>query len=373
MDLFLDFSFITGIIISFLILFILFKEKKKEPSKKILISIFILFFFVFLFFYSYIHAIKLLFIATFIFQDAVVVLIGPLLFLYVKCIFSNSKTLLKKNRIHFLFPLIYIVIISIPSLILILTKHPLFKYIASLETFISLAITYSLIYCLIALQLLLTLQKSIKHHYSNIDDKDLKWVKLLLIGSIIIISIDLMTTLYELFFGVIQWNIGYLTVVPMVFFISYLGYYGISQSKILLPEFLVNTITTNNKPEQKELKKIFDHQEMTSLKLELINIIENKKPYLIEDLTLNQLATLIPTTDKKLSTLLNQFMKISFYDYINSHRVAEVKKMIHDPISNKYTLLAIAYECGFKSKTSFNRIFKKTTGYSPSAYKKQVI
>ncbi|KAG1657623.1 hypothetical protein GQR58_023297 [Nymphon striatum] len=106
--------------------------------------------------------------------------------------------------------------------------------------------------------------------------------------------------------------------------------------------------------------------ELNSLKTSLINFLENDKPYLEEELNLSTLANQLDTTDKKLSTLLNQYMNTTFYDLINSYRVASVKEKM---ASDKYDGLTLfAYESGFKSKTSFNRIFKKETGKSPSEF-----
>ena len=97
-----------------------------------------------------------------------------------------------------------------------------------------------------------------------------------------------------------------------------------------------------------------------------------KKPFLDENVSLKSLAELLAVSDKKLSAILNQHMEISFYDYINGYKVEDVIMKMKEPSYNKYTLLAIAFESGFNSKTSFNRIFKKVTGLSPSAYKKQL-
>jgi AraC-like DNA-binding protein len=87
---------------------------------------------------------------------------------------------------------------------------------------------------------------------------------------------------------------------------------------------------------------------------------------------LNKLAKHIPTTDKKLSLLLNQYMNTTFYDFVNAYRVQSVKEKLASVDFDNLTLLGIAYESGFKSKTSFNRIFKKETGFSPSEYKKSL-
>jgi len=64
-------------------------------------------------------------------------------------------------------------------------------------------------------------------------------------------------------------------------------------------------------------------------------------------------------------------MKKNFYTFINEYRVEEVKKRLVDHQYDHLTFLAIAYECGFNSKSSFNFIFKKSTGMTPSEFKKK--
>lgn len=101
----------------------------------------------------------------------------------------------------------------------------------------------------------------------------------------------------------------------------------------------------------------------------LQQVMEYEKPYLKQEITLNSLAELVGTTDKKLSALLNHILDISFYDFVNKYRVEALKEKLQCKEYEKYTLLGIAYSCGFNSKSSFYRVFKKETGISPATYK----
>lgn len=76
-------------------------------------------------------------------------------------------------------------------------------------------------------------------------------------------------------------------------------------------------------------------------------------------------------SNKKLSELLNQHMNTNFYNLINEYRIQEVKEKLNQGESEKYTVMAIAYDCGFQSKASFYRIFKQKVGVSPSEFVKQ--
>jgi len=161
----------------------------------------------------------------------------------------------------------------------------------------------------------------------------------------------------------------------LIIFVIYLSYYGTQQSQILLPDYL----DYKKIPSPKKLPKTPTHhlansneEEIIQLKNRLHEVLHKQRPYKDENLNLNSLANLLPTTDRKLSALLNHYMNTSFYDLINSYRVQEVKEKMTQSNYEKYTLLAIAFEAGFNSKTSFNRIFKKETGVSPSTYKKSL-
>jgi AraC-like DNA-binding protein len=93
--------------------------------------------------------------------------------------------------------------------------------------------------------------------------------------------------------------------------------------------------------------------------------------YLDPKLSLTNLADHINTSSNKLSWLINQDKKSNFYHYINSYRLEHFKKMAVLPENQNLTLLGIAYECGFNSKSTFNDYFKKSTGLTPFRWLKE--
>ncbi|MES2110994.1 MAG: ABC transporter permease [Bacteroidota bacterium] len=94
--------------------------------------------------------------------------------------------------------------------------------------------------------------------------------------------------------------------------------------------------------------------------------------YLDPELTLASLAEKLDLTVHELSRIINSVFKKSFNDFINEYRVADVIRKMQDPAYDHITLLGIAYESGFNSKTSFNRIFKQMTGKNPGEYKNEL-
>ena len=96
-----------------------------------------------------------------------------------------------------------------------------------------------------------------------------------------------------------------------------------------------------------------------------------KKPYLNPDLNLPELAGELNIPSHYLSQVINKNIGQNFFDFINRYRIEEVKSKIMDPNYHKYSVLGIAFEAGFNSKSAFNRVFKNSTGQTPTQFKKQ--
>ena len=99
-------------------------------------------------------------------------------------------------------------------------------------------------------------------------------------------------------------------------------------------------------------------------------IAKSKKPFLNPEYSLQMMAEDLSISRQKLSQTFNIGKQKNFYKIINEFRIEEVKQMINNPDFNHFSVLGIAFECGFNSKTSFNRIFKEETGHTPTSYKK---
>ena len=105
---------------------------------------------------------------------------------------------------------------------------------------------------------------------------------------------------------------------------------------------------------------------------EAIELLMNeKKLYIDPELSLKQLAAHVGLHANKLSWLLNNHFGNNFNDFINRFRIMEFQKMAIDPANKNLTLLGLAYDSGFNSKTVFNTFFKKETGMTPKQWVKQ--
>lgn len=93
-----------------------------------------------------------------------------------------------------------------------------------------------------------------------------------------------------------------------------------------------------------------------------------KRLYVNPDLKIADLASVLNVSPYTLSYVFNQFLNKNYYDYLNDYRIAEFKRLLNEDEYSKYTLSALAELCGFSSRTSFFRYFKKTTGITPNEY-----
>ena len=96
--------------------------------------------------------------------------------------------------------------------------------------------------------------------------------------------------------------------------------------------------------------------------------MQQHKPYLNPSLTIHELAAGLQLPPHVLSKVINDGFGQNFFDFVNAYRVDEFKHLMAAPQARQYTLLAVALEVGFNSKTAFNRAFKKQTEQTPREY-----
>ncbi|CAL2101191.1 Transcriptional regulator [Tenacibaculum sp. 190130A14a] len=112
---------------------------------------------------------------------------------------------------------------------------------------------------------------------------------------------------------------------------------------------------------------------ITHLKTAIHHLIVEKKWYRNQKLTVNEVAKELGVPRQQISEVLNVHMQTGFQDFLNKYRVEEFIICLQNETYKSYTLLAIANEVGFSSKSSFNTTFKKLTGITPSQYKKELM
>ena len=117
-------------------------------------------------------------------------------------------------------------------------------------------------------------------------------------------------------------------------------------------------------------KELLTTEQKHKYSKKLINSIEQDSLYLNPDLTLKSLAVQLDIHPNQLSWLINHEFNKNFSEFINHYRVEAFKKISINPENSHITLIGLAYDSGFNSKTVFNTFFKKETGMTPMQYLK---
>lgn len=300
---------------------------------------------------------------------------GPFLYLYTKYSIRNIS-FRKIDLLHFL-PVLFSYVVLFGSFFLLsqAERIEVFKQRGKgyeTQLMINLAGIYlsGLIYIPITLRMLLRYRKNLKNEFSNTERIQFNWLLYLLIG-----------------IGIIWIVVWFLSEDRFIYaatsvFVVLLGYFGIQQADI----FGHARLALQQAPEEQEISVLPEepnveatakyqrsslNDEMTlSLYEQLVLLMQREKPYLEPELTLGDLAKLMNIHPNHLSQVINARADKNFYDFVNAWRIEEFLRKADDPSNQHFTLLALAFDCGFNSKASFNRNFRNYTGHAPTTYLK---
>lgn len=150
--------------------------------------------------------------------------------------------------------------------------------------------------------------------------------------------------------------------VPVSIYVT--GYFSLRQGELADVDFI------DQENERAPLPDPVD-EDFTEKKQRLTSFMEEKRLFLDNHLSIQQLADATGMTLHELSRLINEGFKQNFYDFVNSYRVEEAKRKLSDPLFSPYTILAIAEESGFNSKSAFNSAFRKFAGMTPREFRAQ--
>ncbi|MEO0585441.1 MAG: helix-turn-helix domain-containing protein, partial [Bacteroidota bacterium] len=139
-----------------------------------------------------------------------------------------------------------------------------------------------------------------------------------------------------------------------------------------LMDQVLGTPSTFHLTDRKYKKSLLSKDVIPDLRKKLLYWMEDHQPFLDPHLTLKALAEQIQLPPNQLSQLLNESFEQNFSDFVNAYRLEVFKEKMGNPQNRHLTLLALAYESGFNSKTVFNTYFKKITGLTPRAYQKEM-
>ena len=302
---------------------------------------------------------------------------GPIIYFYTKSIIFTGNKLTWNSWLNFspiilelkyqVIYLLYITgILSIPFIqniyFLPSVQHTLFGPFpfTTIAAFISLVV-----YSIITYFMIMKYQRNAS--LSQLKMQDIKWVKILLNFTFAFATLWLLSIIVALINPGIIFNPldHYILYIPAILFVYFLGMAAYRrQNKMSVIELAEYT--------SKPAKIFFTPAEVLQYHERLILLMINEEVFLNPLLKVDDVATMLSISEKALSNLLNQHIGKSFNDFVNEYRVDEAKKRLSDASYNNFTIAAIAFDCGFNSLATFQRVFKQVTGTTPSKYQNHI-
>lgn len=303
----------------------------------------------------------------------VLFLFGPLLYLYVKSLATENFRLKPFALLH-LIPVVSISIhrslVTPVAIYSSFAENPLYIYN---KVYYTLLILSLISYWFFSLKLIVQHKKNIPNHFSNYSSKNsLGWLISVLTLFLFLFVTDLFISFVIKVFDVNFQKFSFLSF-NLTVFTFIMIFFGINQSVIYNKPRIVNKEPENSENhEPRNSRSTINEKQVEELTKIVYQYLKNKKPYLNPEYSLQMMAEDLNISRHKLSEAINNGQKKNFYKLINEFRVEEVKEMLANSAFSHYTLLGIGLECGFNSKTSFNRIFKEETGLTPTEYKRAI-
>jgi AraC-like DNA-binding protein len=216
-----------------------------------------------------------------------------------------------------------------------------------------------LIYLIASLKVIINYRSDIKNSFSSIEKINLSWMIFVLAGFSIKWSADVWMYFNGLF-GLSEEFPLVISRLALFLFVNIVIYKGLKQPEIFSG---ILEVQPTKKP---FLSKSLEEQYFKKLSA----YMEERRPYLNPDITLMDLAEQVSIPYRALSEVINNRLKQNFYDFINSYRIHESKKLLSEKSDRFKTVLEVLYEVGYNSKSSFNNAFKKFTGMTPTEYRR---
>ncbi len=299
---------------------------------------------------------------------------APMLFLYVKALVSEKQFYLTREWYHFL-PF-FIMLISFYYVDLfdngteIWVESAVFTYRGELPFYMR---QYALImaffcftYPMACVILLQNHRQRIKNEFSYSEKITLNWLRHWLVLEIIGFWVTFII-IWVAEFEYIELLTSFKVIGTIVAFnVFVIGFFGIRQQGIF-----IETDTNSQSTQSKYAKSNLDTIWVEELVNKLERIMMNEKLYLNMKLNIDQLSQKMEVSKHVLSQVINEHLEMNFYDLVNSYRLKEFKDRLTSEEFSHLSILGIALECGFNSKSSFNYIFKKNEGMTPTEYRRK--
>jgi AraC-like DNA-binding protein len=299
---------------------------------------------------------------------------GPLLYFYVKSLIYTDFRARGRDLVHFIPALacpawIALIFHTLGSERLMAGVHDYVVYWDNLP-FRSLILGKAILvlgYALASLKLMLDYGKRLRENYSSLGDIERRWLKLLIMGFSLICLWSLViqvsgTWVSQSTASLMGLSGNYLNFL----FINLLVFYNLLHSNVV--QGISAPVTPRAEPQEgaatEERKEPFSPAQIRSIEWAMTEA----RVYLTPDLTLEQLATTANLPARTTSTIINRHFNMSFFDFVNYHRVEAAKALLIAKPDK--SVLEISELAGFNSKSAFNRFFKKFAGVTPTEFRR---
>jgi len=209
-------------------------------------------------------------------------------------------------------------------------------------------------------------KRALKTYFSSTEQINLDWLRFILLSALIayagISGLYILNAVFRLMSYQVLQQSGYGIAAVLVLVI---GFFGIRKGSIFTSSHIDFDMekaidAEEETPTLTTAEEIFVHQ--------LLAFMNSEKPYLDPDINLARLSRKLNHSPEYLSGIINTRLNKNFFDFINHYRIEEFKRLCKDPENKKLTLISLAYDSGFNSKATFNRVFKKEMNCTPSEY-----
>ncbi len=280
---------------------------------------------------------------------------GPLLFWYIKSLTDSDFSFTLKD---FLPVAIYLICLLLPTpTVFFPAPETTYSIYRSLWFFIAGSVVTA-IYGGFSIVYIEQYKTTLENAFSSLDNIDYGWLRML---ALMFFTDWLLRLCVQLAPGLgMPDNIHE----PISHFY---GFYGLAIIVILIFYSLIYSGPTIKMAElyQNNTKRKIKDEDIRRLE----EAMQNDKIYLINNITLDNLANKLSIPTKTLSNLINRHYKMNFYEFINSYRVETAKTLLSDPTNQQKTIMEIYEQAGFNSKSTFNLLFKKHVGVTPTKYR----
>ncbi|MFO7574385.1 MAG: helix-turn-helix domain-containing protein [Bacteroidales bacterium] len=302
---------------------------------------------------------------------------GPLLYLYA------CHATMRKNEFKWLNLLHFIPFLTFFAVSVLLRDYQLFRNPTGFfrsDSMISLRIVYATSFFLsISVYSILTFLVIRKHQRDLVNNLSfisiaatLNWLKILSISFYSIYLVLFILGGINIIGNYIPFDPYYVVFLFVALFSFALSFYGVKQPELFTYYISADAGDQNTREQvenEKYIRSGLKPEEAEEILDTLLEVMVQKKPYLDRDLTIYDLAAMTGISRHHITQTLNEHYRRNFYTFINEFRVNEAAVRLIDMRYSNYTILAIAYDSGFNSKSAFNRIFREMKGMTPGEYR----